>query len=242
MTPRICHDLAIAPAMRILPADMDSPAARGLLIAIALQESRLVYRRQIHGPARGFWMFEVAGVRGVLTHPRSKPLIMQALRTLQYDHTMEAAALQPLLEHNDVLAACFARCLLWTSPLALPELGAPAAAWFVYFSLWRPGRPRRDTWDAYYRQAWDRTPRDEDLMATIFSQQQLARIVEETIPAAASGFTHVVVGTVDQNGAQVVVGFKKKETSAGIKWELQAAARHDWTGENTIGGRVLLKW
>jgi hypothetical protein len=69
-------------ALAGLPASMDSPQARVLLIAIALQESRLTHRDQIvkgkkpgvKGPALGLWQFEKGGgVRGVLRHPASKP-------------------------------------------------------------------------------------------------------------------------------------------------------------------------
>lgn len=145
-------------AYAVLPLPMASDRATALLLAIGLQESRFIERRQMHGPARGFWQFEVAGVRGVLEHPRSQLPIAQALRALRYDHTLEAEQLQPLLEHNDVLAACFARCLLWTSPLPLPDVDAPAAAWLTYFSVWQPGRPRRAAWDAHFADAWSRIP------------------------------------------------------------------------------------
>ena len=43
------HLLAIEPALRLLPAALDTPEARVMLIAIGLQESRLVHRRQLVG-------------------------------------------------------------------------------------------------------------------------------------------------------------------------------------------------
>ncbi|OMG90710.1 hypothetical protein [Achromobacter xylosoxidans] len=43
---------AINPTLALLPAAMDTPAARVMLLAIGLQESRFVRRRQIGGPAR----------------------------------------------------------------------------------------------------------------------------------------------------------------------------------------------
>jgi hypothetical protein len=46
-------------AAKLLPF-MDSPKARVLSAAIGHQESRFIHRRQINGPARGFWQFERA--------------------------------------------------------------------------------------------------------------------------------------------------------------------------------------
>lgn len=43
---------AIAPALALLPARMSSPQAEAMLLAIGLQESCLVHRRQHNGPAR----------------------------------------------------------------------------------------------------------------------------------------------------------------------------------------------
>lgn len=72
----------------------------------------------------------------------------------------------------------------------------------------------------------------------IFSPEQLAKIVKETLPADAAPGESAVVGSVDQHGAQVVASFTFKK-----KWELQAAARHDWdTGQDSVGGRVAVKW
>lgn len=72
---------------------------------------------------------------------------------------------------------------------------------------------------------------------SIFSQEALAKAVESVMPADAKAGEKVVVGTVDQDGAQVVASFKLKE-----KWELQAVARHDWGGDNKVGAKVLLRW
>ena len=52
----------------------------------------------------------------------------------------------------DPLAAAFARLLLWTDPRPIPS-GSPQAAWDYYIRNWRPGKPHRHTWDAFYRQA-----------------------------------------------------------------------------------------
>lgn len=156
MTPAFVLDHAIIPALSLLPSQMDTPAARALLLAIGLQESRLIYRHQIGGPAHSFWMFEQGGgVRGVLKHPQSRPHIQRVLSALDYDPESDAEACYIAIEHNDLLAASFARLLLWTLPGPLPDEDAPGDGWKQYQNAWRPGRPHRDTWDAFYAQAWE---------------------------------------------------------------------------------------
>ena len=156
MTPDRFMELALLPVLRLLPANMDSPPARAMLIAIALQESRMIHRRQIGGPARGYWQFEQGGgVRGVLTHPVSKTHIQTVLSELDYAYDSDAGECYIAIEHNDILAAAFARLLLYTLPDALPARNAPGTAWSQYLKAWRPGKPHRDTWDAFYEQAWE---------------------------------------------------------------------------------------
>lgn len=75
---------------------------------------------------------------------------------------------------------------------------------------------------------------------SLFAPEQLAKLVAETLPPDAKPGEKVVVGTVDQHGAQVVASFKFQ--SAKAAWELQAAAHHDWNGNDTIGAKVLLRW
>lgn len=72
---------------------------------------------------------------------------------------------------------------------------------------------------------------------SIFSQAALEKAVASVLPTDAPVGAKVVVGTIDQDGAQVVASFKLKD-----KWELQAAARHDWGGKNSVGAKVLLQW
>ena len=139
-------------SMALLPERMDSPEARVMLAAIGLQESRFTHRRQIRGPARGFWQFERGGgVFGVLNHRASKAhaVILCRARSVGTD-SMEV---YQTLEHDDVLAAGFARLLLWTDPHVLPNLGDVQGAWDLYMRTWRPGKPHRHTWDALYAQA-----------------------------------------------------------------------------------------
>lgn len=76
----------------------------------------------------------------------------------------------------------------------------------------------------------------------IFSPAALTKVIAESLPADAKPGEKVVVGTIDQNGVQVVASFKNNVQGQGLNWELQAAARHDWTGDNTVGAKVLLRW
>jgi len=156
VTPHDLLETAIIPALRLLPEKMDSDAAIAMCIAIALQESRVKHRRQIGGPARGYWQFEQGGgVRGVLTHPASQQHIRAVLAALDYDPTSDPAACYAAIEHNDILAAAFARLLLYTLPDALPARNAHGVGWTQYLNTWRPGKPHRETWDEYYETGWE---------------------------------------------------------------------------------------
>ncbi|QYJ23444.1 hypothetical protein KYT87_09575 [Achromobacter sp. ES-001] len=142
----------IEPALALLPAKMDTPAARVMLLAIGLQESRFIHRRQINGPARGFWQFERGGgVVGVLTHSASAALARQVCEARGVTPTAPAVYAQ--LESDDVLAAAFARLLLWTDPGRLPAVGDSKGGWDLYARTWRPGKPHQQTWSDLHAQA-----------------------------------------------------------------------------------------
>ncbi|WP_241120523.1 hypothetical protein [Achromobacter xylosoxidans] len=148
---------AINPALALLPAGMDTPAARVMLLAIGLQESRFVHRRQIGGPARGFWQFEKGtrasrgGVWGVYLHQASKDRLAALCKARSV--SCDPDAIYAALEYDDMLAAGVARLLLWTDPKALPPVGDADAGWALYLRTWRPGKPHPHTWPDLYRQA-----------------------------------------------------------------------------------------
>lgn len=146
-------DVAIKPALMLLPAKMDTPAACVLLLGTGLQESRFLYRRQLgDGPARGLWQFERSGgVRGVLTHPASREHAYRICVARGVNPV--AADVHPALEVDDVLAATFARLLMWTDAWRLPIVGDVQGGWDLYIRTWRPGKPHPKTWPALYRQA-----------------------------------------------------------------------------------------
>lgn len=151
---RFPFDCVYGAAMSLLPSAMNSVNAKAMLIAIGMQESRFENRRQMYdGPARGFWQFEQGGgVRGVLSHPATKPNALAVLGRLGY--SMYPTDVWNAIEHNDILACCFARLNLWWIPGALPGPGEHEKSWAYYIEGWRPGKPHRGTWDEFYDEAW----------------------------------------------------------------------------------------
>ncbi len=171
------HQSAIVPALALLPARMNSKEALVMLYAIGLQESKFEHRRQMgNGPARGFWQFERnGGVAGVLRHKSSQIHALAACKSRGLTDLKESELIKGhtpnsiverayhALEHDDVLAAAFARLLLWTDPKPLPALNDTESAWQLYLRTWRPGAYTRGTaeqkaalrkkWGGYYAQA-----------------------------------------------------------------------------------------
>lgn len=143
-------------ALALLPAKMDSVRARVLMLAIGLQESRFTHRRQVGGPARGHYQFERGGgVRGVLTHPESKVHALRICRRRGVPVGVPGAldATYRALEKDDILAACFARLLLWTDAAPLPAVEDVDGAWAYYLRTWRPGKPHPHTWPELHEAA-----------------------------------------------------------------------------------------
>jgi hypothetical protein len=150
---------AINPALSLLPQKMDSDAARVLLLAIGLQESRLKFRHQktsdpyTKGPARGLWQFERGGgVVGVMLHDKSRLHAETLCKSRAVPH--DSILVHARLEFDDILAAGFARLLLWTDIKQLPAVDASHdETWDYYIRNWRPGKPHRETWDEFHAQA-----------------------------------------------------------------------------------------
>ena len=164
MTPLKPND-AITAAFNLLPVKMAGKEARLMLLAIQLQEDPQQLRRQMGGgPARGLWQFEKGGgVSGVLNHPSSKA---EAHRISELRQVIPTPAdVWPNLESDDVLAAVFARLLLWTDPAKLPAIGEVRQAFDLYLRTWRPGAYTRGTdakkmalytkWQLNYAKAMD---------------------------------------------------------------------------------------
>jgi hypothetical protein len=148
------------PGLALLAAHGGPPPsheARRFLLAVAMQESGSLLAARYQGcpaaaagPARGFWQFERGGgVSGVLHHPASRGLA----RTVCADLAVipEPAASWRALEGSDLLAAMFARLLLFTDPHKLPT--RVDEGWLCYLRLWRPGKPREGAWPENWARA-----------------------------------------------------------------------------------------
>ena len=160
--PRDILETVINPALeRLSPHRMQpSDPARVMLLAIGLQESALRHRFQIsvradgsrfRGPARGLWQFESGGgVFGVMNHRASSEIARQF--AVEFVGSRDVGAVWASLAYEDILAAIFARLLLWTDPrpLPLPLADGNEEAWEYYIRNWRPGKPHRHTWDKHW--------------------------------------------------------------------------------------------
>lgn len=147
LLPRTFVDSIIDPALRALPLLLpDTPNARRILLAIAIQETNLASRYQVldggsAGPARGWWQFERIGVEGVM---QARPSTTRALCDACFV-LYTPAAVWRALEGHDKLAVGFARMLLLTHAAALPT--KEQDGWNQYIELWRPGKPSRTRWN-----------------------------------------------------------------------------------------------
>jgi hypothetical protein len=155
---------AINPALRLLPHEMTSDTARGLLLCIGLQESGFETREQYGGgPARGFWQFEQGteashgGVWGVYAHPASSGPLQHVCRRRRVE--FDPVAIYNTLALDDILAAAVARLLIYTDPYSLPF--EQDDGWVMYAErTWRPGKPRPDDWPDNWGQAVDAMSED----------------------------------------------------------------------------------
>jgi hypothetical protein len=136
---------AVETAFQLLPVKMDSRKARIILAAIGYQETKYLTRVQYgNGPARGFWQFEKGGgVKGVMNHEASAELARKVCHARGVPFVR--ATVWAALATDDVLAAAFARLLMYTDPFELPD--TQEAAWDMYANrLWNPGKPHPKTW------------------------------------------------------------------------------------------------
>ena len=142
----------IPAALSLLPERMDTPEAHVMLLAIAAQESAFKHRRQVSGPARGLFQFELIGLREVFRNPASASHAKAMADALLY-HNQTPYLLHEALEHNDIFACGTARLALWRDPAPLPAIGDAEGAWQYYRRIWAPGKPHPERWPANYAAA-----------------------------------------------------------------------------------------
>ena len=145
----------------LLPGQMDSPTARAMLLAIALQESAGFARqqggtkiREGEGPAKGLWQFERKGGCAEVLEADLRPFVLSVCENLGYP-APTFNSLHEAIEHNDVLACALARLLLWKDPRLMPDSTQPGKGWQIYLDRWRPGKPHPDKWPANFARAWE---------------------------------------------------------------------------------------
>jgi hypothetical protein len=148
-------DFIIPAALRLLPEKMDSPAAKALLLATAFQESKITYREQVNGPARGLWQFEENGIYNLRRHPRAQRHFTDFLYKLLYREKLSDAEILIAITHNDILAAGIARLNYWVLPVPLPMEKDFTQSWGQYLAAWNPGRPRQNMWELNYTTGWN---------------------------------------------------------------------------------------
>ena len=164
MNPQLLLHTAIEPALALLDPKLNTAPARAILLAIGLQESGLKARVQVldagmawwdsrPGPAHGWLQFERGGgVKAVLDNPKTRQIVDPVLAQLCYPP--DAGVIHDALTHNDILAAVFARALLYSAPWPLPAQNAAEEGWRQYLWCWRPGKPHESTWKANFELGW----------------------------------------------------------------------------------------
>ena len=153
----------IDPALAELAASgiRATDAARAMLYAAGLQESNLSARFQampaesvVHkGAGRGLWQMRPDDVSRVLTDNSTRERSETSAN--KYVGSVNPHAVWETLEYDDVLAAIFARLMLWPDPAALPAptVANEQAAWDYYVRCWRHSPPREQSWAANWRAA-----------------------------------------------------------------------------------------
>ena len=167
-----CADLA---KLMNRPA-MENELAKIELVAISGQEANWSYRKQVKGPARGLWQFELGsleeggGVCGVFRHPATRHFVQELCATCTVEHN--PFAIHKALMFDDLLAAYIARLLLWTDLHPLPKNAEQG--WITYIANWRPGKPSKSKWAYNYK-----TAVDYSLKRSLIKSVQLVKAKEE---------------------------------------------------------------
>lgn len=153
---------AVNEAFALLPAKLDTPAARHQHAAIGFQESSYEHRRQVitverggkrvnveEGPAVSYWQFERGGIRGVIDFYRADVRAWAHGVCTARGVAFNAEAVWQAMQTDDVLGAAFARLLMYTDAGPVPT--SEPEGWAMYLRTWRPGKPHRDKWSTSWR-------------------------------------------------------------------------------------------
>jgi len=118
-----------------------------MLVAIAMQESALITRKQVGGSAISPYQFEKIGIDNVFTHAETGRLVTGAAKELAIpvDENFYDA-----VKWNDAIATVIARLILWLDPAPLPALGKEVDARAYYERTWRPGIKSSIRWTTSY--------------------------------------------------------------------------------------------
>lgn len=74
---------------------------------------------------------------------------------------------------------------------------------------------------------------------TYFSQDEIAKIAQETLSQLPDGHKNAVVGTVDASGVKVASVFTLGTNN---RWQVDGVYEHNWAGDNAAGANVIYSW
>ena len=162
----------IPAAYSLLPGQMNTREATAMMLATGLHESAFKARVQGRmrplktlddlnpqaGPARGYWQFERAGgVAEILESPDTKDIAIPICKMFLFDPNRQAV--HTALGFNDVLAAVFARLLLWRDPRPMPTPLEYNKGYSIYLRNWRPNpdaaAAHAKDWPKNFNIAWN---------------------------------------------------------------------------------------
>jgi len=120
------------------------------IIAVSMQESGLVTRRQFGGgPARGYLQFEQYGViLDIVTRRNGSRFARMFNLTLNEYMTLKETAteLYVAVEYNDILGVMMMIDKYRLDHISIANDTTDDQRWDAYIKTWAPGKPRREHW------------------------------------------------------------------------------------------------
>ena len=148
------RDIIVIPTLQVL--DLHSDAAVELLLGTAIQESRIMYLKQLGGgPALGFFQMEPATHADIWDNylKYNRDLQVKVSLTASRDPDTRPPAI--LLASNLWYAAAMCRVHYWRRPEALPQAGdveGMAAYWKEHYNTYLGAGTEEEyieNWEAY---------------------------------------------------------------------------------------------